>query len=222
MPILGWLALLGWVGFSVESIIAIVRRQEGSFSNMAKIPLLLSGYFWFGFSFLESESRADLVVWLMHLTFGFGWLMGSIMRLSKKAMVRLRMAAPQRYLQPLIILIITPLVILYAGQTMPAKTGQEELMAQGIWAAALHHELGSEGRIQSFGHLLPLVLTRRVNLTPMIHLGPKHYNLAMHESGGFDRILGPYPRYYPRAASRDGANIQESLPPLGSSSYSVP
>jgi len=89
------------------------------------------------------------------------------------------------------------LLTVYGRGGLPEGASPKGLERQTRQATRLDKELGAEGQMQAFGNLVPLVLTGRLNLTPMMNLGPKAYNLAMREPGGFEGIIDTVRRERP-------------------------
>lgn len=94
------------------------------------------------------------------------------------------------------------LILVYGLQDLPLGKENPEsftLPEQIQQAAELESLLGPQGRVQAIGDLSLLVLAERINLTPLIHLGPKHYSLFLHEPGGLEKILATIRQERPEA-----------------------
>jgi len=189
VPWFAWLGPLGWAMFTLEGLLSVARRAKGSSSVVAKIPVLLSGYFWLAFAFFDFQGYPDLIPLFFYLAFGLGWLLWQAARLLARVVSGLPPVASRAYLQPSMGIIFVLLLTLYSRGGPPEDASPNGLEHQAQEAARLDKELGAEGQIQAFGNLVPIVLAGRLNLTPVIHLGPKHYSLAMHEPGGFEGII---------------------------------
>jgi hypothetical protein len=197
VPWFNWLGLVGWAIFTLESIFSLRWWRKDVSSALAKMALLVSGYFWLLFSLWEMEAPPDLIPLDPYIAFAVGWLTWQVTRGAARFLGAFISSKPGPRLQPYIGLALIVSLFLYGRTGLPAGGMPAELSAQMKRAARLDEELGAEGKIQAFGHLGVLVLTGRSNLTPMIHLGPKHYNLATHEPGGFQAILETIQRERP-------------------------
>ncbi|MBI2845904.1 MAG: DolP-mannose mannosyltransferase [Chloroflexi bacterium] len=177
------LGVAGWIGFTLR---AILQRQSAVAAQDAyPWPLLLAGYGWLLFSLRELDGYPDLVPLLPYLAFGLGWVLERALSLLR----RLVASNPISNLATLAVL----LGILGNGLqdlgSINEGPGSFTLQDQLAQARQLDQFLGAEGQIQAIGDPSLLVLSRRTNLTPLIHLGPKHYNLLLQEPGGVDNIL---------------------------------
>ncbi len=197
VPWFPWLGLVGWATFTLESIFSLRWWRKDAPLALAKMPLLLSGYFWLLISLWEGEGSPDFIPLDPYIAFAVGWLTWQVTRGAARFLGAFisRKSGPR--FQSSIGLTLIVLLFLYGRAGLSVGEMPAELSEQMKSAAQLDEELGAEGKIQAFGHLGLLVLTGRSNLTPMIHLGPKHYNLATHEPGGFQAILETIQRERP-------------------------
>lgn len=175
------LGSIGWLGFTAKSLLSRNFRAKPAAIN--PFPLLLSGYGWLVFSLRDLDGPVDLLPLLPYLALGLGSLLGEVLdSVKKKVAARTLVVA-----QGLVLLSILGygLQELALQRGIPSFTLQEQMER----ATILDAYLGEEGEVQAIGDLSLLVLSERRNLTPVIHLGPKHYNILLSEPGGLEQPL---------------------------------
>ncbi|MBI2845903.1 MAG: hypothetical protein HYX86_05095 [Chloroflexi bacterium] len=182
-----WLAILGligWLGLTFQALSSLRRPVSSSNPWL----LIVSGLFWLIFSLRDIDGLVDLVPLLPYLAVGVGWLVRqTISFIRKLSLSQTNSDIANRYLP-----ILANIVILaYGLQDIPLDKSlyPVTLQDQTVKASLLDSYLGSNGQVQAIGDLSLLVLSERQNLTPLIHLGPKHYNLLLNEPGGLEAIL---------------------------------
>lgn len=190
--ILVLMGIIGWLGFTSKTILSLRRPGAGSIAGANRWPVLLSGYWWLLFSLRELDGFPDLIPFLPHLAWGVGWLLDQAVFLSKSLVSSKSSLQKGTILSQLVSIVAILLILVYGLKDLPspeeeAKAGT--LQEQIVQATELEALLGPEGRVQAIGDPSLLVLMERSNLTPLIHLGPKHYNLLVNEPGGLEQIL---------------------------------
>ncbi|MBI2845902.1 MAG: DolP-mannose mannosyltransferase [Chloroflexi bacterium] len=204
------LGVMGWLGITLETVFS---RQRNGKDNVNPWPLLLSGYGWLLFSFLDLQAAPDLIPVLPYLSMGSGWIVLMVIRVLSQLPARGLSKARGGVLSTATIGAIMILLTANAfkGSILPAEEKLLlSLQEQMVEAEQLQAMLGTEGKVQALGDLSLLVLSERQNQTPLIHLGPKHYNLARSEPGGLEKILQEIEESPPRLMIVDRRNWNRS------------
>lgn len=178
------LGSLGWLSFTAVSFLSRIQPSANATQKPNPWPLLISGYWWLLFSIRDLDGIADLIPWLPYLALGVGWSLEVALSLLRRLPIRTVAWSQLAALGALLFILV------YGLQDLPGKKRSAlTLQDQISRAAELDAFLGPSGQVQIIGDLSFLVLAERSNLTPLIHLGPKHYNLFLHEPGGLEKIL---------------------------------
>ncbi len=148
------------------------------------------------FALYDFQNCPDLLPFLPLLALGCGWLCTRALR-----WLGARAASPTRaWLKPTLLVLTTFALLLY-GVTDTFLTGaMNRLRApQEKIAARVEQELRAGDTLQQFGDAVILVLTERVNATPVLHLGPKqHQGIFYMYANGLDGYLAYLDAHPPR------------------------
>lgn len=185
-----WLILVGsggWIGFTMQALASWHRSFYHS-QGKDPWPVLISGYWWFFFSMRNLQGRPDLIPLLPYTAWGAGWVVHHILSFLK---------GREAQHPPVSLLSASSLaaagavfaVLAYGFWDLPLQKPEVTLPVQVAQARQLDKVLGPQGQVQAIGDLTLLVLSERINLTPLTGLEWRGYQLQLQEPGGVDGIL---------------------------------
>ncbi|MBI4673974.1 MAG: hypothetical protein HY741_20195, partial [Chloroflexi bacterium] len=194
------LGVAGALGFAVEALRAVSRpvrslKTSQVWKPWGALALSASALGFAAFSLIDFQNCADLSPFFTILALGCGWLITRVLEWLARA-------APQttRWLAPALFVIVTWVLFVYGTNDTFLTGSANRLRApQEKIAARVEQELQAGDTIQQFGDAVVLVLTRRTNATPVLHLGPKqHQGIFFMYENGLDGYIAYLDAHKPR------------------------
>ena len=190
--------IAGALGFTGSALWQL-RAKNWRDAPWGILALSASALGFAAFALYDFQNCPDLLPFFAILAIGCGWLITRALECMQKQITR---AAPhtKTWLHPTL-LALTTLAFLVYGTSDTLTNGASNRMRapQEKIAARAEQELRAGDTIQQFGDAVILVLTKRANATPVLHLGPKqHQGIFFMYENGLDGYIAYLDAHKPR------------------------
>ncbi len=203
--------IAGAFGFTAQAVLQ-TRAKKFQDAPWGILALSASALGLGLFALYDFQNCPDLLPFFGILAIGCGWLVTRGLE-----WLATRVAPPTRaWLKPALVG-LTTLALLAYGVTDTFLTGalNRQRAPQEKIAARVEQALQPGDTLQQFGDAVVLVLTRRANATPVLHLGPKqHQGIFFMYENGLDGYIAYLDAHKPRVITLSRRKAEAWAQPL--------